>query len=89
MFQRKMLASLFVLAVLLSAVAVAADFDELLNKVADYEYGESREALTEFSDMLNANYENPDQLAEYEKKMLKVLRSDDATFAGKQFLCER
>ncbi len=88
MFQRKMLTALCALTVLLSAVAVAENFDELLEKVADYQYGDSREALTELSDMLKANYGNQDKLAEYEKKMLKVLSSDDVTFAGKQFLCK-
>ncbi len=76
------------LIVALAVAAFAADFDVLLSKVASYDYGDSREALTSLSTMLREASGDALQLAEYEKAMLDVVGSKEATFAAKQFLCK-
>ncbi len=75
---------IFVLAV----GAFAADFDAVLSKVASYDYGDSREALTTLSSMLRDASDDALQLAEYEQAMLEVVASKEAPFAAKQFLCK-
>lgn len=61
---------------------------KLLEEISTYDYGQSRANLTELSDIIRASYENPQELRELEKQMVKFLGTD-ATLAGKQFVCKQ
>jgi len=63
-----------------------ADLQELLEKVKTYDWGQSRLALTEVSDIIKDAYGSPAKLGDIEKSLISVLNSD-ATYAGKQFVC--
>jgi len=63
-----------------------AELQELLGKVKTYDWGQSRLALTEVSDIVKKAYGNKSELAKVEKALLEVLDSD-ATRAGKQYIC--
>ena len=63
-----------------------AELQELLGKVKTYDWGQSRLALTEVSEIVKKAYGNKAELAKVEKALLGVLDSD-ATRAGKQFVC--
>jgi type 1 glutamine amidotransferase len=63
-----------------------AELQELLGKVKTYDWGQSRLALTQVSDIVKKAYGNNAELANVEKALLGVLDSD-ATRAGKQFVC--
>jgi type 1 glutamine amidotransferase len=58
----------------------------LLEKVKTYDWGQSRLALTEVSDLIKKAQGDKDKLSKIEKDLLMVLQSD-ATRAGKQFVC--
>lgn len=62
--------------------------DEVLAKIATYDYGQSRAPLTELTDIVRDAYETPEQLKQIEKRLLGVLQSD-ATPACKQFICRK
>ncbi len=61
--------------------------DEILKQAAAYDYGQSREALTELTDVIQRAYSSPEQLKEIERHLLEFLQSD-ATLASKQFVCK-
>jgi type 1 glutamine amidotransferase len=63
-----------------------AKLQELLAKVKEYDWGQSRLALTEVSDIVRKAHGNQAELAKVEKALLGVLESD-AKRAGKQFVC--
>ena len=63
-----------------------ATLQELLEKVKTYDWGQSRLALTEVSDIIKEAHSSPAELKKIEKSLLDVLTSD-ATRAGKQFIC--
>ncbi len=63
-----------------------AELRELLEKVKTYDWGQSRLALTEVSEIVKKAHGNQAELAKVEKALLGVLDSD-ATLAGKQFVC--
>jgi hypothetical protein len=63
-----------------------ATLQELLEKVKTYDWGQSRLALTEVSDIIKEAHGSPAELNKIEKSLLDVLTSD-ATRAGKQFVC--
>jgi type 1 glutamine amidotransferase len=63
-----------------------AELQELLGKVKTYDWGQSRLALTEVSEIIKKAYGNKAELAKIEKALLGVLDSD-ATRAGKQYVC--
>jgi type 1 glutamine amidotransferase/HEAT repeat protein len=65
-----------------------AELQELLGKVKTYDWGQSRLALTDVTDIIKKAYGNKAELAEIEKALLGVLDSD-ATRAGKQFVCRQ
>jgi type 1 glutamine amidotransferase len=65
-----------------------AELQELLVKVKTYDWGQSRLALTDVTDIIKKAYGNKAELAEIEKSLLGVLDSD-ATRAGKQFVCRQ
>ncbi|MHC4623317.1 MAG: HEAT repeat domain-containing protein, partial [Planctomycetota bacterium] len=61
---------------------------ELLEEVAKYEYGKSRQPLAELDDLIRLACDSPDKLNQIEKHFVELLRSD-ATPAGKQFICRK
>jgi len=63
-----------------------ATLQELLEKVKTYDWGQSRLALTEVSDIIKKAHSSPAELKKIEKSLLGVLTSD-AKRAGKQFVC--
>jgi type 1 glutamine amidotransferase/HEAT repeat protein len=62
------------------------ELQELLGKVKTYDWGQSRLALTEVSEIIKKAQGDKAQLAKIEKALLGVLESD-ATRAGKQYVC--
>ena len=60
--------------------------DEVFAKIKTYDWGQSRAALTDVSDLVRKAHASPEQLSKVEKDLLEVLKSD-ATYAGKQFVC--
>ncbi|MHC4586106.1 MAG: ThuA domain-containing protein [Planctomycetota bacterium] len=63
-----------------------AALQELLAKVKTYDWGQSRLALTEVSDIIKKAHSSPAELKKIEKSLLGVLTSA-STRAGKQFVC--
>jgi hypothetical protein len=63
-----------------------AKLNELLEQVKTYDWGQSRLALTEVSDIIKAAFGSPAELKEIEKSLISVLESD-AKYAGKQYVC--
>lgn len=63
-----------------------ARLQELLENVKTYDWGQSRLALTEVSEMIKKAHSSPVELKKIEKSLLSVLTSD-AKRAGKQFVC--
>jgi hypothetical protein len=63
-----------------------AELQELLEKVKTYDWGQSRLALTEVSEVVKKAHGNKAELAKVEKALLGVLESE-AKRAGKQFVC--
>jgi len=63
-----------------------AELKELLEQVKTYDWGISRLALTEVSDIIKDAFASPAKLSEIEKSLIGVLASD-ATYAGKQYVC--
>ncbi len=59
---------------------------ELLNKIKGYDWGQSRLALTELSEIIRKAHGDKAELAKIEKALLGVLESD-AKQAGKQYVC--
>ena len=62
--------------------------DELLAKVKAYDWGQSRAALTELTELIRKAHGNKAELAKIEKGLIAVLGSD-AKRAGKQFACRQ
>lgn len=65
-----------------------AGLDEIMNQISGYQFGDSREPLTQLTEQINTAHGSVEALAEIERKMLDILRSD-ATWAGKQFICKQ
>ena len=63
-----------------------AELQELLTKVKAYDWGQSRAALTELSEIIKKAHDDKAELAKIEKALLGVLESD-AKQAGKQYVC--
>jgi type 1 glutamine amidotransferase len=59
---------------------------ELLKKIRAYDWGQSRLALTELSEIIKKAHGDKAELARIEKALLGVLESD-AKRAGKQYVC--
>ena len=68
--------------------AADLDVDELLSKIATYDYGQSRKSLSELSDFIKGAYGSADELKKIESRLLEFLNSE-ATLAGKQFVCRQ
>jgi len=62
--------------------------EEILEQIAEYDYGDSRKPLTDLEELLRNAYGNSRVLGQIEKHMIDFLRSD-ASFAAKQFICEK
>src|SRR4051794_22933337 len=85
----RMARSLAVLAVTATALAqsparAAVDMEAMLAKIATYQYGQSREALAQFSLFLEGSLGSPSVVKDIETGLLAFLQSD-ATPAGKEF----
>ncbi len=65
-----------------------ATLQELQEKIKTYDWGQSRLALTEVSDIIKKAHSSPTELKNIEKSLLGMLTSD-ATRAGKQFVCRQ
>jgi hypothetical protein len=63
-----------------------AELQELLDQVKTYDWGQSRVALTELSEMIKKAHGNAAELGKIEKALLGVLDSN-AKQAGKQYVC--
>jgi len=61
---------------------------QLLTEIKKYDYGSSRESLTQLSDLVRSALDNPELKTGIEKEMLNFLNSE-ALFAGKQFVCKQ
>jgi len=60
--------------------------EQQLAKLKTYDFGDSRQALTELSDEIRKAYGKPEELKKFEAGLLDVLKSD-AKYAGKQYAC--
>lgn len=60
--------------------------EQQLAKIKTYDFGDSRQPLTEFSDAIRKAYGKPEELKKFEAALLDVLKSD-AKYAGKQYAC--
>jgi type 1 glutamine amidotransferase len=64
------------------------EVEELLNSISTYEYGQSREKLTDLSDLLRLTSISDKLSNEIEEEFIDFLESD-ASLASKQYICER
>jgi len=71
-----------------SAQTQAASLDEVLSKIVTYDYGQSRQPLTQLTDIIRDASDSAKELRRIEKRLLEVLDSD-ATLACKQFICRK
>ncbi len=62
--------------------------DQLLGQITDYQFGEDRTKLSEFSDLVREAAQSQNESKVVEETILKFLQKD-ATFAIKQFLCRQ
>jgi HEAT repeat protein len=60
----------------------------ILEEIAVYDYGDSREPLSDLRELVQANLDLEAATQQIEKAMIEFLASD-ATFAGKQFVAEQ
>ncbi len=88
--------SAYVLLICVSVFAASAVFSQtttekvnaLLKDIQTYDFGQSRAALSEFSDLMKNVLDSNADKAAAEKSMISFLETD-ATFAGKQFVCKQ
>jgi HEAT repeat protein/type 1 glutamine amidotransferase len=60
----------------------------VMAKVVRYDYGQSREPLSDLTDIIRNAYDSPSELKSIEKRLLEVFDSK-ATSAAKQFICRQ
>jgi len=65
-----------------------SDVKKILTDIARYDYGKSRELLASLRELVKTSLDSPALAHQIEKEMILFLDSD-ATFAGKQFVCEQ
>ncbi|UCH64004.1 MAG: HEAT repeat domain-containing protein [Fidelibacterota bacterium] len=70
------------------AADATPSLDIALARIASYEYGQSREPLTELGIVLQSAYDEPEALGRIQQRLLELLQSE-ATSAGKQFVCRQ
>ena len=63
--------------------------DSILGNVVKYDYGQSRETLTDLADFVRKSYPYVKLRKEVEQKLVAALINKDATFAAKQFICRQ
>jgi HEAT repeat protein len=66
----------------------ASDVDSVLSEIATYDYGDSRAPLSRLREIVQANLDKEPARSRIEQAIIGFLGSD-ATFAGKQFVCEQ
>jgi HEAT repeat protein len=66
-----------------------AELQELLDKVKTYDWGQSRETLTDVANTPKKASGNEAEMAKIEKTLLSCLESPDATRAGRDFVCRQ
>ena len=64
------------------------ELDQTLEKIKIYDYGQSREHLTQLGDYVRYVDKSSDVFQEFENKFIRFLESD-ATLAGKLFICKQ
>ena len=74
------------LLLLQSCSTVKVISDESFDKIANYQYGQDRSNLMEFSQIVQSLSKSPENRLLTEENILDFLKSD-ATFAGKQSVC--
>jgi HEAT repeat protein/type 1 glutamine amidotransferase len=62
--------------------------DRVLPKVLRYDHGQSREPLSDLTDIIRNAYDSPSESKSIEQRLLKALESR-ATSAAKQFICRQ
>ena len=62
------------------------DMEQQLEQIKTYDFGQSRQPLTELSDAIRKAYGKAEELAKFEAALIDVLKSD-AKYAGKQYAC--
>lgn len=70
------------------AADATPSLDIAMAQIAAYEYGQSREPLTELGNILQSAYDSPEVLGRIQQRLLDLLQSE-ATSAGKQFVCQQ
>jgi HEAT repeat protein len=65
-----------------------ANVDQILSQVATYDWGQSREPLTQWTELEQAAYKDPAALRPLEKKLAALLKTN-APLAARQFVCQR
>jgi HEAT repeat protein len=64
------------------------EVDEVLTKIAAYQYGDSQEPLVRLQEIMQLANGKPELIRVIESRILKTLQSN-ATLAGKQHLCKK
>ncbi len=67
---------------------IASDVKKILNEISEYDYGDSRDPLSVLRILVQSSLDSQSSMRVIEKEMISFLESD-ATFAGKQFVCEQ
>ena len=75
-------------AAMLAASASAKTADELLKEISTYQYGQSREPLTQVEDWVRENLKSP-ELSQVIANLLADLLATNATKDCKQFVCRQ
>jgi len=65
------------------------ELNQLFEKVATYEYGQSREAMVNLIEYFRFAAGSPKLQQQNAKRLLQLLTSNNTTLAGKQFVCEQ
>ncbi len=65
-----------------------ANLEQVLSQVATYDWGQSREPLTQWTALEQAAYKDPAALKALEKKLSAILKTK-APLAARQFVCQR
>ena len=82
------LIALFLLLQFTACSNIGERADQLLSQITDYEFGQNRTKLMEFSDLVTEAAKSQSESEAVEESILKVLQKD-ATFASKQFMCRQ
>ncbi len=68
--------------------APSVSLEDVMSRLAAYDYGDSRLALTDLTESVRTAYGSPEALEPIEERLLAFLESN-ATLAAKQFVCRR